>query len=167
MLRFSIQTWNAFLLFFSEKTGSVLWKHRQSDTSEAWLFCRRLLRTRIPHLPSGNCGFCLDWVTIAPWAASVSSFRGRIWFPSQVHLKSLSCVQLFATHGPQLTRLLCLWDFPDKDTGVVCHFLLQRIFLTQGSNLGLLHCRQIFYQLSHQLSDSLYYFLTSVLGSGC
>ena len=31
-----------------------------------------------------------------------------------------------------------------------CHFLLQGIFLTQGSNLGLLHCRQIRYQLSHQ-----------------
>ena len=32
----------------------------------------------------------------------------------------------------------------------VSHFLLQRIFLTQGSNLGLVHCRQILYQLSHQ-----------------
>ena len=30
-----------------------------------------------------------------------------------------------------------------------CHFLLQGIFLTKGSNLGLLHCRWIFYQLSH------------------
>ena len=31
-----------------------------------------------------------------------------------------------------------------------CHFLLQGIFLTQGSNLGFLHCRQILYHLSHQ-----------------
>ena len=31
-----------------------------------------------------------------------------------------------------------------------CHALLQGIFLTQGSNLGLLHCRQILYHLSHQ-----------------
>ena len=31
-------------------------------------------------------------------------------------------------------RLLCPWDFPDKNTGVSCHFLLQGIFLTQGSN---------------------------------
>ena len=31
-----------------------------------------------------------------------------------------------------------------------CHFLLQGIFPTQGMNLGLLHCRQILYQLSHQ-----------------
>ena len=31
-----------------------------------------------------------------------------------------------------------------------CHSLLQGIFLTQGSNLSLPHCRQILYHLSHQ-----------------
>ena len=31
-----------------------------------------------------------------------------------------------------------------------CHALLQGIFPTQGSNPGLLHCRQILYQLSHR-----------------
>ena len=39
---------------------------------------------------------------------------------------------------------------PGKNTGVGCHFLLQRIFLSQGSILGLLHCRQILYQLSNR-----------------
>ena len=34
-------------------------------------------------------------------------------------------------------------------TGVGCHFLLQRIFPTQGSNPGLPHCRQTLYHLSH------------------
>ena len=42
------------------------------------------------------------------------------------------------------------WDFPGKSAGVDCHFLLQGIFPTQGSNLGLLHCRQTLYHLSHQ-----------------
>ena len=37
-----------------------------------------------------------------------------------------------------------------KNTGVGSHSLLQGIFPTQGSNLGLLHCRQILYCLSHQ-----------------
>ena len=46
-------------------------------------------------------------------------------------------------HGLQLTRLLCPWDFPGNDTRVGCHFLLQEIFPTQGSNPGLLHYRQI------------------------
>ena len=31
-------------------------------------------------------------------------------------------------------RLLCPWDSPGKNTGVGCPFLLQGIFLTQGSN---------------------------------
>ena len=46
--------------------------------------------------------------------------------------------------------LLCPWDFPGKSTGVGCHFLLQRIFPTQGLNPGLPHCRQTLYHLSHQ-----------------
>ena len=29
---------------------------------------------------------------------------------------------------------LCPWDFPGENTGVYCHFLLQGIFLAQGSN---------------------------------
>ena len=29
-------------------------------------------------------------------------------------------------------------------------FMTQRIFLTQGSNRSILHCRQILYHLSHQ-----------------
>ena len=32
-------------------------------------------------------------------------------------------------------------EFPGKNTGGGCHFLLQGIFLTQGSNPGLLHRR--------------------------
>ena len=52
-------------------------------------------------------------------------------------------------HGLQPARLLCPWNFPGKNTGVNCHFLLQGIFLTQESNLHLLHWQVIFYQLSH------------------
>ena len=52
-------------------------------------------------------------------------------------------------HGQQPTRLLCSWDFPGKNTGLGSHFLLQGLFLTQGSNSWLLphilHCRQILY----------------------
>ena len=48
------------------------------------------------------------------------------------------------------TRLLCPWNFPSKNTGVGSHSLLKDIFLTQGSNPGILHCRQILYCLSHQ-----------------
>ena len=53
-------------------------------------------------------------------------------------------------HGLYPTRLLCPWDFPGNSTGVDCHFLLQGIFPTQGSNPGLPHRRQTLYCLSHQ-----------------
>ena len=65
-------------------------------------------------------------------------------------MKSLSCVQLFVTPWTIATRLLCLWDFPGKNTGVTYHFLFQEIFPSQGLNPGLLHCRQRLYCLSHQ-----------------
>ena len=56
----------------------------------------------------------------------------------------------FTTLWTVACRLLCPWDFPGKNTGVDCHFLLQGIFMTQGSNASLLHCRQLLYQLCHQ-----------------
>ena len=57
-------------------------------------------------------------------------------------LSCFSRVQLFVTPWTVVTRLLCPWDSPDKNTGVGCHALLQGIFPTQGRNsclLGLLH----------------------------
>ena len=45
-------------------------------------------------------------------------------------------------------RLLCPWRFSSKNTAVGCHALLQGIFLTQGSNPGLPHCRWILHRLT-------------------
>ena len=42
------------------------------------------------------------------------------------------------------------WNSPGQNTGVRSLSLLQGIVPTQGSNPGLLHCRQILYQLSHK-----------------
>ena len=58
-------------------------------------------------------------------------------------------------HGLYPPRfLLCPWNSPGKNTGVGGQFLLQRIFLTQGLNLGLLYCRQTLYHLNHQGSPT-------------
>ena len=46
-----------------------------------------------------------------------------------------TCPTVLSPHGLQPTRLLCPWGFPGKNAGVGCYFLLQGIFLTQGSNL--------------------------------
>ena len=48
-------------------------------------------------------------------------------------------------HGLQPTRLLCPENFPGKNTEVGCHFLLQRIIPTQGSNPCLLHWQADFF----------------------
>ena len=48
-------------------------------------------------------------------------------------------------------QLPCSWVSPGKNTGVGCHFLLQGIFLTQGSDPGLPHHRQILYHLTSKL----------------
>ena len=42
------------------------------------------------------------------------------------------------------------WNSPGQNTGVGSCSFLRGIFPTQGLNLGLLHCRRILYQLSHQ-----------------
>ena len=59
-------------------------------------------------------------------------------------LVTQSCLPLLWPHGLQPVRLLCPWDSPGKSTGVGSHALLQGIFPTQGSNLGLTHCRKFF-----------------------
>ena len=75
---------------------------------------------------------------------------------SRLTSESISCSAVsdyLRPHGLQPTRRLCPWASPGKNTGVGCRFLLQGIFLTQGLNLGLQHCRQILYHLNHQISQ--------------
>ena len=50
-------------------------------------------------------------------------------------------IWLIYIYDSEPAKLLCPWDFPAKNTGESSYFLLQGIFLTQGLNLGLLHCR--------------------------
>ena len=54
---------------------------------------------------------------------------------------------------PWTSRLLCPWDFPGKNTGVVYHFLLQGIFSNLGLNLCLLLWQAGSLPLSHQRSS--------------
>ena len=71
------------------------------------------------------------------------------WKGDNGGLVALACL-IHVTPRTVPARLLCPWDFPSKNTGVGCHFPLQGIFPTQRLNPGLLHCRQILYQLSYQ-----------------
>ena len=67
-----------------------------------------------------------------------------VWYVCSV---ARSCPTLFNSTKP--ARLLCPWNFPGKNTGVGCHFLLQRIFLIQRSNLHLQHWQADSIPLSH------------------
>ena len=106
--------------------------------------------------------------SIAPYIYTISAFSFKIKslllilkrrdFSDELTLKFLFSVMLVAqscstfcdptSYSP--TSLLCPCDSPGKNTGVDCHSLLQRIFLTQGLNPGLFHCRQILYHLSYR-----------------
>ena len=69
--------------------------------------------------------------------------------------QSLSCVQLFSIAWTVAHQAPLSVGFSRQEywSGLPC--LLQGIFLTQRSNLGLLHCRWILYCLSHQGSPML------------
>ena len=58
----------------------------------------------------------------------------------------------------QLHGLYSLWNSPGQNTGVGSLSLFQRIFPNQGSNPGLLYCRQI---LVEETVFSPLYILTS------
>ena len=82
------------------------------------------------------------WISVIlnglPWKRTeiiLSSLKWKWKWSHSVVSNSLS------PHGLKPTMLLYPWDFPGKSTGVGCHFLLQSIFPTQGSNLGLPDCR--------------------------
>ena len=68
----------------------------------------------------------------SPRKASLFLFVSLLLFSRWVVSDSLQ------PHELHHARLLCPWDFPGKNTGVGCPFLLQGIFLPQGSNLHLL-----------------------------
>ena len=59
------------------------------------------------------------------------------------------------------------WNSPGQNTGVGSLSLLQGVFLTQGSNPGLPHHRQILYQLSHRGNPENWHFLVAVQSLSC
>ena len=82
----------------------------------------------------------LDLKLFLTFQGSISEVN-KYFFCCCYCLVAQSCLTL-QSHGLQSTRLLCPWDFPGKNAGVGCHFLLQGVFSTPGSNLCPLHCRQ-------------------------
>ena len=85
--------------------------------------------------------------------------------PTTIRLFTFSMVACSVTkscltrrlHGLYPARLLCPWNSRGRNTGVGCHFLLQGIFPTQGSNPGFLPWQADSLPLSHLRSLWLSY----------
>ena len=73
-----------------------------------------------------------------------------------------SCLTLCTTVDCSPPGSSCLWTSTGKNTRVDCYFLLQGIFLTQGSHLCLPHCRQILYPLSPMKNGKSHLFYQDV-----
>ena len=65
-----------------------------------------------------------------------------------------------------LNGLYSPWNSPGQNTGVGSLSLHQGIFLTQGSNPGLLHCRQTLYQLNCKESPRILEWVAYPFSSG-
>ena len=79
------------------------------------------------------------------------------WMWNVVALVAKLCLFLSPPHGLYPTRLPCPWDFPGKNIGLGCHFLLQGIFLTQGLKLHLLYWQADFFFLPlNHLGNPIY-----------
>ena len=71
-----------------------------------------------------------------------------------IHINNLS--ESHSVVSGSVTPMDCPWNSLGQNIGVGSLSLLQGIFPTQGSNPGLLHCRQILYQLSHKGSPIIW-----------
>ena len=89
------------------------------------------------------------------WSRDRTALPGLLSIPILILPLSLPFIALPPSFAPYFLLTLSpfphpIWNSPGKSTGVGCNSTLQGIFPTQGLNLGLLHCRQILYHLSHQ-----------------
>ena len=112
--------------------------------------CRALFQGS-SRFPTQGLNRCLPRLLHWQVASFTTDPGGKPYKVLAVVVQSPSHVRHLPPRELQPARLLCLWDFLGKNTEVGCHFLLQVNFSTQEWNLGLLHCRWIPYQLSHQL----------------
>ena len=158
--------------------------------SQVWLISRKFLMHFHDFTPGlilhvggkrENKRFHLDGLTCCPfldlycsrnkqspksWSPIASPKRPSGWKRKSESVSCSVLSDLLGSHGLQSTRFLGPWNSP---IGVGRHSLPQAIFSTQGLifltqrlNPGLLHCRQIFYCLSHQRSPSFSTFVQTM-----
>ena len=103
--------------------------------------------------------FRIDWFDLHAVQGTLKGLLQHLSSKASIHMLLIiheikSCSVMSKSLGPH--GLYSPWNSPGQNTGVGNLSLLQGILQTQGSNQGLLHCRQILYHLGYQGSPSLY-----------
>ena len=119
------------------ESSSILtdWKHWKLIC-----FCASLVAQMVKNLPAMQ----ETWIWSLGWEDPLEKETAVCM------LSHFSLVWLSATLWTVARQALRSMGFSRQEYWNGCHSLLQGIFPTQGSNPGLLHCRQILYHLSHQ-----------------
>ena len=107
-------------------------------------------------------GLNLHLLPLVHWPVSSSPLMPPLYLTNNDCVCSVVSGSLWP-YGRQPLRFLGLWDCPGKNTGVGCHFILQGIFLTQGSNLHLQHWQPSSLPLHHLGSQPSYLVLCYML----
>ena len=145
-----------FLLF--------LLSHTPCPQSSFFHASHDICRSVITNVDQWSFFFSFFWATtLLPHWAQERGRRGKEDFPlPQAQAGLLHCwllfscsVVSFSTPWTVAHQAPLPMGFPGKNIGVGCHFLLYGIFLTQGSNLRLLHWQADSLPLSHGESPSL------------
>ena len=100
-----------------------------------------------------------SWTAAYQAPPSMGFSRQEYWSGVPLHCSSLHLSEVAQSYPALCNPMDC--SLPGSSIRGIfqailgCHFLLQGIFLTQRSNPGLLHCRQMLNRLSHQESSTL------------
>ena len=113
--------------------GSHLQAFSLLSFHQAKFFAQRAIQV-IPSFPSGFITQ-MPALTTLPHSGTPLNVCVCVCVWVCVHAVTQSCLTLLRPH---LAHQASPWDFSGKNTGVGCCFLLQGIFLAQGSNLHLL-----------------------------
>ena len=100
---------------------------------------------------------------VTPWTVAKQVLLS-MEFPRQEYSSQFPC-SLFILYIVKVKIAQSCLTLATPWTGVGSLSLLQGIFPTQGSNPGLLHCMQIFYQLSHKGSPRILEWVANPISS--
>ena len=112
-----------------------------------------------------------EWQIYSEFIFNFIQFVTQPWRPWIDYSRSLESSKSSESHSVMSHSLwphglYSPWNSPGQNTGVGNLSLLQGIFPTQGLSPGLLHCRQILYQLSHKGSLRILEWVACPFSSG-